>query len=276
MADCAGASGEGRDNSLDGRQCRGSSRDHRRWTDRKSEANVRRSYRRRCGASGLGPASRAAAAAPLRNEPVRSCSYSLSMITTQLRPRSLAVVQRFVGELDETVVAAAGLRLDAGCADADRQPLAAAPARPACSMASASMPAWMRRAASSTWLRSRVVQHDREFLAAVARGDVQRPARAAAQAPGDLPQAFVAGLVTVVIVVGLEVIDIDQQQRRASTRSRVACGQMRSTCSSNSRRLWMPVRPSRLAVSISRRSSRIVGARWRAPACSTPSRRSRW
>src|SRR5262249_37685266 len=36
------------------------------------------------------PFSYAGSGAPLRNEPVVSCSYSLSMITRQLRPRSLA------------------------------------------------------------------------------------------------------------------------------------------------------------------------------------------
>ena len=44
---------------------------------------------------------------------------------------------------------------------------------------------------------------------------------AAAQAPGHLAQAFVAGLVPVVVVVRLEVVDIDQQQ---AERCVVACG----------------------------------------------------
>jgi hypothetical protein len=66
----------------------------------------------------------------------------------------------------------------------------------------------------------RFVQHDRELFAAVARRDVERPARAAAEAPRDLAQAFIAGLVPVVVVVSLEVVDIDQQhaERRIVTR----------------------------------------------------------
>src|SRR5262245_54098879 len=58
-----------------------------------------------------------------------------------------------------------------------------------------------------------VVQDDRKLLAAIARCDVERPAGAKRQTLRDLPQDFVTSLMAVVIVVGLEVIDVDQDQR---------------------------------------------------------------
>ena len=53
-----------------------------------------------------------------------------------------------------------------------------------------------------------------ELLAAVARHHVQRTAlHGAADRRGDPLQAVIAGLMSVAVVVGLEVIDIDQQHR---------------------------------------------------------------
>src|SRR4051812_24892774 len=54
-----------------------------------------------------------------------------------------------------------------------------------------------------------VVQHDRKLLASVACRHIEWSTRTCAQGPRNLPQAFIACLVTVVVVVGFEVIDID-------------------------------------------------------------------
>ena len=59
----------------------------------------------------------------------------------------------------------------------------------------------------------RVVEHHCEFLAAVARDQIQRPARALTQGGRDRPQAFVAGLVAVAVVEVLETIDVGEQNR---------------------------------------------------------------
>jgi hypothetical protein len=61
-------------------------------------------------------------------------------------------------------------------------------------------------------LAARVIQHDRELFTAIAGRYVQRPVGAACETPSYLPQAFIARLVAVVVVVSLEVIDIDQDQ----------------------------------------------------------------
>ena len=56
-----------------------------------------------------------------------------------------------------------------------------------------------------------VRQQDHEFVAAVARGEVGRALQRMADCLADRGQAIVAGAMPTVIVVGLEVIDIDEQ-----------------------------------------------------------------
>ena len=56
-----------------------------------------------------------------------------------------------------------------------------------------------------------VRQQDHEFIAAVARGDVGRALQRMADCRADRGKAIVAGAMTPVIVVGLEVIDVDEQ-----------------------------------------------------------------
>ena len=58
---------------------------------------------------------------------------------------------------------------------------------------------------------ARLVQHDCELLAAVARNEVQRPPRALAQGHRNGAQAFISGLMPITIVVVLEAIDVRQQ-----------------------------------------------------------------
>ncbi len=60
-----------------------------------------------------------------------------------------------------------------------------------------------------------LIQHDRELLAAVARHEVERPARALAERHGNGAQTLVARLVAIMIVVVLEAIDIREQHRNA-------------------------------------------------------------
>ena len=58
-----------------------------------------------------------------------------------------------------------------------------------------------------------VGEDDDELLAAVARGQVERPAREAREHARNRLHRLVSGLVSVAIVVGLEVIDVRQQER---------------------------------------------------------------
>ena len=57
-------------------------------------------------------------------------------------------------------------------------------------------------------------QQQRELLAAQSGHQIGGPGGALAQHRSDATQAFVAGRVAVVVVVALEVVDIDQQQRQ--------------------------------------------------------------
>src|SRR6185312_2121897 len=59
----------------------------------------------------------------------------------------------------------------------------------------------------------RVIQDGREFLAAIARDHVERPTHTALNGVRYFAQRRIAGLVPVTVVVGFEVIDIDQQER---------------------------------------------------------------
>ena len=64
-----------------------------------------------------------------------------------------------------------------------------------------------------------VREHDEEFLAAIARGAVGRPANVLADAPADRGERVVARLVAIDIVVCLESIDIDEEQREIAARA---------------------------------------------------------
>jgi hypothetical protein len=55
-----------------------------------------------------------------------------------------------------------------------------------------------------------VIKDDRELLAAVACQDIQGPTDYFLNSLGDLAQGEIAGLVSVKVVVGFEVIDVDQ------------------------------------------------------------------
>ena len=57
-------------------------------------------------------------------------------------------------------------------------------------------------------------QQQYKFFAAVACGQLTSAAQASGQCVGHLLQAQVAGLVTIVVVVALEMIDVDHQQRQ--------------------------------------------------------------
>ena len=80
-----------------------------------------------------------------------------------------------------------------------------------CGMLSSAMERWMRVSTSATYSRRRLVQDHGELLAAVARDEIHRPARALAQRHRDRAQALVARLMPVAVVVVLEAIDVDQQ-----------------------------------------------------------------
>ena len=59
-------------------------------------------------------------------------------------------------------------------------------------------------------LAPRVEQEDRKLLAAVARGEVERPARETRKRARNGFHRCVAGLVAVAVVEGLEVIDVGE------------------------------------------------------------------
>ena len=60
----------------------------------------------------------------------------------------------------------------------------------------------------------RAVQHRHQFFAAVTRDEIERPAaRGIAQRARNAPQAVVAGDVAVAVVVGLEAVDVDHDDR---------------------------------------------------------------
>jgi hypothetical protein len=56
-------------------------------------------------------------------------------------------------------------------------------------------------------------QEDDEFLAPIAGKDIAGPPRHGRQRAGDLTQAFIARRVAILVVVGLEMVDIEQDQR---------------------------------------------------------------
>ena len=61
-----------------------------------------------------------------------------------------------------------------------------------------------------------VIKDDRELLAAVACQDIHGPTDYFLNSLGDLAQGEIAGLVSVKVVVGFEVIDVDQQDRQCA------------------------------------------------------------
>jgi len=56
-------------------------------------------------------------------------------------------------------------------------------------------------------------QHDRELFTAVARCEIARAPGHGPRSVGDRPQRIVTGDVTVAVVVALEVVDVEHQQR---------------------------------------------------------------
>ncbi|MDF5963471.1 hypothetical protein P4055_04875 [Pseudomonas aeruginosa] len=76
-----------------------------------------------------------------------------------------------------------------------------------------------------------VVEQHGELLPAQARGDIQRPPRALPEHDAKLAQGGIAGRMPVVVVVGLEVVDIHQDQRH-SLSSRAPCSRARWASSS--------------------------------------------
>src|SRR6266851_5724111 len=66
-------------------------------------------------------------------------------------------------------------------------------------------------------------QQEDELLAAVPGGEIGGPLSLPGNEPGDRNQAFVASLMTVLVVVSLEMIDIDQQQRQCCAVSAGTC-----------------------------------------------------
>src|SRR5215469_4715350 len=61
-------------------------------------------------------------------------------------------------------------------------------------------------------LRTEVVERHQEFLTAVARRDIEGPAREALYDLRHAAQRRIAGLMPVAVVVGLEVIDVEEEQ----------------------------------------------------------------
>src|SRR5262245_24127649 len=61
----------------------------------------------------------------------------------------------------------------------------------------------------------RAIEHEHELLAAVPRREIERSLCAARNALRDALQAIVAGLVAVEVVVDLEEVDIDENDRDA-------------------------------------------------------------
>ena len=58
------------------------------------------------------------------------------------------------------------------------------------------------------------VKHQRELLAAIARGEVERTARKAVESDRHRAQCLIACLVSIAIVERFEAIDVEQQQRK--------------------------------------------------------------
>src|SRR5512140_53066 len=64
--------------------------------------------------------------------------------------------------------------------------------------------------------RIRVGQQHREFFAAISRREVGGSLGFSSQNMGNAPQAFVAGRVSILVVEGLEMVEVDHQERKGS------------------------------------------------------------
>jgi len=139
--------------------------------------------------------------------------YSASLTMTRFA-LLLGAVQRLVGELNQ---AFQGLRLSMGSTNA--APMLTV-SRLATRDASCGMFSFRDRALYSRQhfghvLAARLVQHHRKLLAAVARHEIQRTAaRTDSSKPANRAQAFIAGLVSISIVVVLEAIDVREPARQ--------------------------------------------------------------
>ncbi len=131
-------------------------------------------------------------------------------------------IERLVGELKRAARAALGARLDDGDADADRDDRPSRESRCSSPIATTALRICARELLGRDTVD--VVQQHGELLAAVAREHIARARDEHLQHLGDAAQRAVAGLVAVAVVVGFEVIDVDQQDReaRAPRRSRAA------------------------------------------------------
>ncbi len=109
--------------------------------------------------------------------------------------------------------------------------------------------------------RRRVRQQHDELLAAIARRRVAGATNALADALRHGGQRLVARLMAVRVVVGLEAVDIDEEQREHIARA-PRTPPPSSRISPNVRRLFRPVRPSVLASSCSSDSARMRRRNW--------------
>src|SRR6202790_3138903 len=125
----------------------------------------------------------------------------------------LGAVQGFVGKLDQSLVRACAARQDECCADAQRQPAR----HPRRLMANIEFlyGALNSRQHFGNVFAAGFVQDDRELFSAITRHEIQGSPCTLTEAHGDGPQAFVARLMSVAIVVVLEKIIIGEQHRHA-------------------------------------------------------------
>src|ERR1700688_4793063 len=94
----------------------------------------------------------------------------------------LGAIQGLVGQLDQTLVRAGAARQDKGCADADRQP--ACHSRCLVRNIEFRDGSLNSRQHFSDVFAAGLVQNDRKLLSAVARHEIERPARALTEAHG--------------------------------------------------------------------------------------------
>lgn len=134
-------------------------------------------------------------------------------------PARLRAIQRVVGEFQRGLDGVAAFRIAGRHADARGH--AAAHARVVADAEIEDAGA-DRLGDRDGAVRVDVGQHDDEFLAAVTGRVIGRPAQAAGDAAADRGERIVAGLMALRVVVVLEVIDVDEQQRQRVLRARGA------------------------------------------------------